>query len=939
VFSTVRRRLTLVVVGVVCIAVMPAGASYARGVGPGYGAAAAVAKAVTGPVTLRSGWKIQSSAVAGSSGAAISDPGYSTSGWLPISQPETLMAGLLENGRYPNVLYSNNLASVPADQFKVNWWYRDALRLHPRPGQHTSLIMNGVLSRADLWVNGTKVADKSHLQGAYSRFEYDISPYVRDGANAVALDVSRNDTSNKTGFLTLNMVDWNPPSPDNWTGLQFAPQLAQDGAVSVRNAHVVQANAPDLSASDLTVKADLRNNTGSAQVASLTAAVTGGGPITVRKTVSVPAGATVSVSLAPADFPQLHLRHPAVWWPYQMGGQPLYHLAVTAAVDGSVSDQYGEDFGIRTVTSRLTPVVAGKTLGAAGYRQYLVNGVPFVVRGGGWSQDLFLRYSPRNIHDQLQYIKNMGLNAIRFEGNFPPDDMFQQMDREGVLSLPGWQCCNKWEQPSAQWSAEIKASAANQAAAVAQQLRDHPSVLTFYQGSDNEPDPAKEAIYLDAFTAADWPTPQISSAEYKASKQLGESGNKEGPYNYAPPSYWWESGPVMANPDDAFTNAGGAFGFDTETSPGNTVPTRDSLDRFLSAADQDQLWDPSSTKGTGTGPDIFHASAFNDYTSIGRMGQYNTALWNRYGHWSSMASYQRAAQAGGYEVTRAEFEAYIGHAKDAANPSTGLIYWQMNKAWPSVQWELYGYDLDQSGVFFGAKKANEAVHIMYSYDNGSIKIANLTNDVRRGLHAKAEFIDLDGGVHGVREADITSLAGQDVKTVFTPTVPAGISTTYFLRLTLSEGHRTVSRNVYWLSTRPDRIDWPNTIDHGDGAAFEPGGYADLTGLKSLGAASVRVRATTHRAGDDDVTQVTVTNVGSRPTPAFLTRADVRRGTAAGTPLGGDNQVLPILWSDNDITLWPGESQTITATYRHDELKGATPVVSVAGWNVARQLAH
>jgi len=64
-------------------------------------------------VTLRSGWKIQSSAVAGGSGAAISDPGYPTGGWLPISQPETLMAGLLENGRYPDVLYSNNLATVP----------------------------------------------------------------------------------------------------------------------------------------------------------------------------------------------------------------------------------------------------------------------------------------------------------------------------------------------------------------------------------------------------------------------------------------------------------------------------------------------------------------------------------------------------------------------------------------------------------------------------------------------------------------------------------------------------------------------------------------------------------------------------------------------------------------------------------------------------------
>jgi exo-1,4-beta-D-glucosaminidase len=919
-----RRGIALIAVGIMVLALAPA--TVARADDP--------ATASISSDTLRSGWKIQSSAVATDTGAVISDPAYRTAGWLPISQPETLMAALVENGRYPNIFFSNNLASVPTDQFKVNWWYRQQLRLHPRPGQHLFLVMNGVLSRANLWINGTKIADQAQLQGAYSRFEYDITPYARDGANAIALDVFRNDSSNSTGRLTLNMVDWNPPAPDNWTGLQFAPQLLQDGAVSVRNAHVVQVNAADLSSSNLTVKADLRNNTGTSQTAELTGTITGprGCRITVRSTVTIPANATVSVTA-----PTARLDHPAVWWPYQMGDQPMYHLSVAATVGRAVTDRYAEDFGIRTVTSYLTPVVPGQTIAPAGSRQFVINGRPFVVRGGGWSQDLFLRYSPQNIHDQLSYIRNMGLNAIRFEGNFPPDDMFAQLDRAGILAMPGWQCCNKWEQRSSRWTDEIKASAANQAANVARWLRDHPSVFTFYQGSDNEPDPAKEQIYLSAFAAADWSTPQIASAEYKASAQLGESGSKEGPYNYAPPGYWWHVGPEMNNVDDAFTNAGGAFAFDTETSPGNTIPTQNSLDRFLTPAEQDQIWDTTSTGGLGTGPDIFHTSGYDDYTGVGRLGQYNTPLWNRYGHWSDMASYQRVAQAGGYEVTRAEFEAYIGNPKDAANPSTGLIYWQMNKAWPSLQWELYGYDLDQAGVYFGAKKANEPVHILYSYADGSIRVANLSGARQDGLRAKAEFIDLAGNVKASAEAPVAALASQDVRTVLTPAVPAGISTTYFLRLTLTRGHgadhSTVSRNVYWLSTKPDSIDWANTIDQGYGAAFTPGGYSDLSGLQSLAPASVKVTAKTHRSGDNDVTEITVTNVGHDRTPAFLTRADIHRGSATG------DQVLPVLWSDNDITLWPGESQTITATYRHADLHGAAPVVTVAGWNTAGQMVH
>ena len=58
--------------------------------------------------------------------------------------------------------------------------------------------------------------------------------------------------------------------------------------------------------------------------------------------------------------------------------------------------------------------------------------------------------------------------------------------------------------------------------------------------------------------------------------------------------------------------------------------------------------------------------------------------------------------------------------------------------------------------------------------------------------------------------------------------------------------------------------------------------------------------------------------------AFFLRADVRRGSRSGVPASGDNQVLPIMWSDNDVTLWPGESETLHATYRGSALAGAAP---------------
>jgi Exo-beta-D-glucosaminidase Ig-fold domain/Glycosyl hydrolases family 2 len=886
------------------------------------------ADAEPGTSELLSGWQIRSSARVGSPGSVISDPGYAATGWLPISRPETLMAGLVENGRYPDVFYSRRLAAVPTRQFAVPWWYRDALELHPLPGQHTFLRINGLLSRGDLWVNGAKVADRSLLQGAYSQVELDITRLVRDGANAIALRVYPNDAGD-AGYLTLGMVDWNPPSPDGFTGLQFAPEIAQDGAISLRAAHVVEHNARDLSTSALTVKAELRNNTAVAQQARLVGTISHGDTdIAFDRSVQVPANATVRLVLAPARIPQLRIRHPALWWPYQMGAQPLYHLALEAQVADVASDSFSEDFGIRTVTSGLTPVVPG-TYGASGYRQFSINGRPFVVRGGGWSQDMFLSYAPGNVGDQLAYVKNLGLNAIRFEGNLPPDDMFQQLDRAGILALPGWQCCARWEQPSDEWSAALRANARNQAAHVAAMLRDHPSVIAFYQGSDDPPDATKEALYLAAFRRADWQVPQIASAEYKSSRRLGPSGSKEGPYNWAPPAYWWDSGREM-DVGGSFTNAGGAFGFDTEASAGITMPTRDSLDRFLTPRDERQLWDVRSVAGTGSGPDIFHSSPYHGYTAIGRLGQYNTALWNRYGHWSGLASYEREAQAAGYEVARAQFEAYIGQAHDRANPSTGLIYWQLDKAWPSVQWQLYGYDLDQAGVYFGAKKANEPVHILYAYSDRSIRVSNLTNAPQAGLRAHVAFRPIDGGRPVVRTVAVPRVRGQGVRTVMRPGVPPGMSSTYFLELTLTRRGTVVSRNVYWLSTRPDRIDWAATLGNGSGAVALPGGYADLGGLQRLARAPVRVRAATTREGANDVTVVRIRNVGRLAIPAFLLRADVRRGSRGG-------EVLPIRWSDNDQTIWPGEQLTLTARYRAGDLRGRPPVVAVAGWNVPRRV--
>ena len=175
------------------------------------------------------------------------------------------------------------------------------------------------------------------------------------------------------------------------------------------------------------------------------------------------------------------------------------------------------------MTSYLTGSDAAEPNGA---RAFKINGVPIVIRGGGFSPNLLLHYSSADIARQIALMKNMGLNTIRLEGHLMPADFYQQMDQAGILVNAGFQCCDAWElQSSGLTSPADYAIMQNSATAIAQNLRDHPSVFSF-QWSDEPPLAQQESVTLAAFAQQDFDQPVISSAEYNSSPSSGYRGRR-----------------------------------------------------------------------------------------------------------------------------------------------------------------------------------------------------------------------------------------------------------------------------------------------------------------------------------------------------------------------------------------------------------------------------
>ena len=847
---------------------------------------------------LREGWRVQSACNLQAAGDSIAAEGFVAADWLKATVPSTVLAAQVAAGRFPDPYFGMNLRQIPGTSYpighlfanlpmpqdspyKCGWWYRNEFTA-PAASQKDErfwLHFAGINYRGEIWLNGHKIADSTQVAGAYRTYDFDVTGLLKPGKTNVLAVETFAPTEKDLG---INWVDWNPAPPDKDMGLTGGVDLVATGAVTLHSPlAVTHFPGQALDTADLTVYAELHNATDHS-IKGLVSGVAAG--VRFEQPVELAPHEDRGVSFTPEQFPQLHIRDPKPWWPRQMGEPHLERLTMSFSAQGQTTDEQSVDFGFREITSELT---------ANGSRLFRVNGKPILIRGGGWSQDMLLRPDDNRLRDQFRLVRDLNLNTIRLEGKLETDEFFHLADQQGILVMAGWCCCDHWERWK-DWTPEDLTIATASLRAQMLRLRHHASLLVWLNGSDNPPPADVERAYLAAESETHWPNPVLSSANSIPSGITGESGVKmTGPYDYVAPSYWYVD-----------RQYGGAFGFNTETSPGPALSSLASRQKFLP---DPEVWPPSAAWSYHYGGGEF-----------ANLKVLDEAMEAAYAKPHSAAEYERLAGAMEYDSMRAMFEAYSKNKY----ASTGVIQWMLNNAWPSMIWHLYDYYLDTGASYFGARKACEPLHIQYSYDDASIVVVNSTYQPVAGLHAGVHVHNLAWKELYSSETMLDAAADSAQRVFSIPeSLYQGSDRILFVDLALKDASgEVVSRNFYWVPTTLTTFDWAKT----DYTRTPVTRHEDLSALTNLPPARVAARAEIENTPRGRELRLHLDN--SSAVLAFQISAAVR------TQSGG--LIAPVIWSDNWIELTPGESRTLTALLP-DSAPGDT-IVQIGGWNIAPQ---
>nr|WP_169605348.1 sugar-binding domain-containing protein [Microscilla sp. PRE1] len=273
-------------------------------------------------------------------------------------------------------------------------WYRKTFEISLDKNQITYLYFDGIYNRSEVWVDGNKVG--FHPYG-YSPFFYDVSRYLKNGKNTVAVKVDHSryaDSRWYTGsgiYRDVKLITTDKLHVPIWGTYVTTPEVTSEKAeiaveVSLKNSYDQKKKA--------TVELIITDPAGSEVVNTQQDITTSGGEnakIQFRSTIDSP-------TLWDVDTPE------------------LYQAIVQVKNKDKLIDTYTTSFGIRTI--RFDPDSG-----------FFANGKNQKIKGVNLHHDAGLVGAavPDDVwRRRLQKLKDAGVNAIRIAHN-PGSEAFMDL--------------------------------------------------------------------------------------------------------------------------------------------------------------------------------------------------------------------------------------------------------------------------------------------------------------------------------------------------------------------------------------------------------------------------------------------------------------------------------------------------------------------------------
>ncbi len=873
---------------------------------------------------LQGGWKLAEAPKVRATGDQISEPGFQAKGWYDATVPGTVLTTLIDRGVYPDPDFGLNNLIIPETLNKQDYWYR--VEFSPAAsmaGRRLTLTFKGINYAAAIWLNGKRIGE---MQGAFKRGIFDVTGIAVPGkVNALAVRISPSphpgipsEQSVKFGpgdnggmlcldgptFVATEGWDWIPGIRDRNTGIWQEVTLSATGAVQLGDPQVVTSlPLPDTSSADVSLTVPLNNTSGEARKGELNATFEG---VEVSKKLTLAPGET-AITLDPAEFPQLSVKNPRLWWPNGYGKPELYHLTLSFTDSRGESDTKALRFGIREISYELTlldgsghlrrveysptqasghnlvdishdgtvktiegwvpmlrpegehsPAVhASSDTRTAPYLVIKVNGVRIACRGGNWGMDdSRKRISRSHLEPYFRLHRDAHLNIIRnWVGQSTEDVFYDLADEYGLLV---W---NDFWDSTQNYNLEPDDSALFLANArdTLLRYRNHPSIVIWCGRNEGMPSPAINKG-LDKLISA------LDGTRYYSPSSNQVNLHDSGPYRYQDPAGF-------------FTTL--SRGFAVELG----IPSMPTIDAFKAAVPKEEQWPPNDTW------------AYHDWHQSGNgdVAPFMAAMTEEFGAPTSLLDFERKAQMLNYVGHRAIFEGFNAHLWA---PNSGRMLWMTHPAWPSTMWQIYSSDYDTQASFYGVKKASEPVHVQMNLPDFKAAVVNNTTAPLNDVTLRTQVYLLDGARASSQEQKLNVAANAETDSY---QIQLPQSTIAFVKLELLDANGALlSNNFYWQ-------------------AAQASAYRKLDDLSLMEVAGV---ASVGQAGNEDQVNVELVNKGAEV--ALMTKLTLRKSD--GT------RVLPAYFSDNYVSLLPGEHRTVVIKYPASVVAGNLQL-GLTGWNI------